>query len=315
MEWLDRDRRKQNKMNKWSISQYPSQQGKVAIITGANSGIGFESALELAKKNMMVILACKRMDAAESAKNDILKSHPTAQVTPMKVDLSSLNEVRKFAEDFKNRFDRLDVLINNAGIMMSPYKETEDGFEIQLATNFIGHFALTGLLMQILLKTLDSRVITLSSLSYKWAPINFNDLHFKNGYNKKKAYGQSKRACLVFAYELNRRLSSTGNSTISLAAHPGLSKTNLDRYFPALIRPLGSLFLQSAQNGALPVLYAALQKELKGGEYIGPDGFQEMRGNPTIVDSDEATKDTEIATRLWLSAEEMTGVHYTFTRL
>lgn len=301
-------------MNKWNLSQYPSQQGKVAIITGANSGIGYEAALELAKKNMMVILACRQLNAAERAKIDILKSHPTAQVIPMKMDLSILNDVRKFAEDFLNRFDRLDLLINNAGIMMSPYKETEDGFENQLATNFIGHFALTGLLMQQLLKTPDSRVITLSSLSYKWASINFSDLHFKNGYHKKKAYGQSKRACLVFAYELNRRLSSTGNSTISLAAHPGLTKTNLDRYFPALIRPLGSLFLQSPKKGVLPVLYAALQKELKGGEYIGPDGFHEMRGYPTIVDSDKATKDQKIANTLWLSAEEMTGVHYTFTK-
>jgi len=299
-------------MNKWNLSQYPSQQGKMVIVTGSNSGIGFESALQLAKKDMMVILACRSLDAAVIAKNDILQIHPTAQVVPMKLDLSSLNDVRRFADEFQNQFNRLDLLINNAGIMMSPYKETEDGFENQLATNFIGHFALTGLLMKLLLNTPDSRVITLSSLSYKWAPINFSDLHFKNGYNKKKAYGQSKRACLVFAYELNRRLSSTGNSTISLAAHPGLSKTNLDRYFPAIIRPLGNLFLQSPKKGALPVLYAALEQELKGGEYIGPDGFQEMRGNPAIVDSDEATKDKEIAARLWMSAEEMTGVHFTF---
>jgi len=299
-------------MNKWNLSQYPSQQGKMVIVTGSNSGIGFESALQLAKKDMMVILACRSLDATVRAKNDILQIHPTAQVVPMKLDLSSLNDVRRFADEFQNQFNRLDLLINNAGIMMSPYKETEDGFENQLATNFIGHFALTGLLMKLLLNTPDSRVITLSSLSYKWAPINFSDLHFKNGYNKKKAYGQSKRACLVFAYELNRRLSSTGNSTISLAAHPGLSKTNLDRYFPAIIRPLGNLFLQSPKKGALPVLYAALEQELKGGEYIGPDGFQEMRGNPAIVDSDEATKDKEIAARLWMSAEEMTGVHFTF---
>lgn len=302
-------------MNKYYLSQYPSQQGKVVIVTGSNSGIGFETALQLAKKDMMVILACKRPDAAGSARNKILKSHPTAQVTPMKLDLSSLNDVRRFAEDFQNHFDRLDLLINNAGIMMSPYKETVDGFENQLASNFIGHFALTGLLMQRLLNTPDSRVITLSSLSYKWAPINFSDLHFKNGYNKKKAYGQSKRACLVFAYELNRRLSSTAGTTISLAAHPGLSKTNLDRYFPAIIRPLGGLFLQSPVKGALPVLYAALQKELKGGEYIGPDGFREMRGNPAIVDSDEASKDNEIANRLWLSTEEMTGVRYKFSQV
>ena len=157
-------------MNKWNVLQYPSQQGKVAIITGSNSGIGFETALQLARKEMTVVLACRRLEEAERARDEILRNYSAAQVTPMKVDLSSLNEVRQFAENFQNHFDRLDLLINNAGIMMSPYKETEDGFENQLATNFIGHFALTGLLMQLLLKTPGSRVITLSSISYKWAP-------------------------------------------------------------------------------------------------------------------------------------------------
>jgi NAD(P)-dependent dehydrogenase (short-subunit alcohol dehydrogenase family) len=251
------------------------------------------------------------MLAADKAKNEILGIYPKAQITTMRIDLSSLNSVKDFADNFRKNFDKLHFLINNAGIMMSPHKETDDGFENQLATNFLGHFALTGLLMQFLINTPHSRVITLSSLSYKWAPVNFDDLHFKKGYNKKKAYGQSKRACLVFAYELNRRLSASGKSTISLAAHPGLSKTNLDRYFPALIRPLGILFLQSPKKGAFPVLYAALQNELTGGEYIGPDGFKEMRGNPAIVDSDEATKDTEIANQLWRVAEEATGVYYT----
>ncbi len=299
-------------MNKWNLSNFPSQKGKVALITGANSGVGFETALELAKKDMIVILACRRLDAAENAKEAIVKNYSTAHVMPMKIELSSLKSVRQFAEDFTNRFDRLDLLVNNAGIMMSPYKVTEDGFENQLATNFLGHFALTGLLLNVVCNTPHARIITLSSLSYKWAPIDFEDLHFKRDYSKRRAYGQSKRACLVFAYELNRRLVASAKSTISLAAHPGLSKTNLDRYFPALIRPLGSLFLQSAKMGALPILYAALKKELKGGEYIGPDGFQEMRGNPTIVDSDDSTKDREIAKKLWMVAEEITGVRYPF---
>ncbi len=299
-------------MNTWNLSHYPSYQGKVAIITGSNSGIGFDTALQLAKKDITVIIACRRLEAGEKAKAAILKIYNAAQVIPMKVDLSSLKDVRQFAAAFQNRFNRLDLLINNAGIMMSPYKETEDGFENQLATNFIGHFALTGLLLKQLLNTPDSRVVTLSSLAHKWAPINFTDLHFKNGYNKRKAYGQSKRACLVFAYELNRRLSASGKNTISLAAHPGVATTNLGRYFPAIIKQLGSLFLQSSDKGALPVLYAALEKGLKGGEYIGPDGFKEMRGNPTRVDSDEASKDKKIAIQLWKVAEEMTGVHYTF---
>jgi NAD(P)-dependent dehydrogenase (short-subunit alcohol dehydrogenase family) len=296
--------------NKWNIEQIPSQNGRIAIITGANSGIGFETALELAKKDCTVILACRNMGKAEEARNKILELYPQAQVKPMKVDVASLTDVRRFAQQFQDEYEKLDLLINNAGIMMPPYKETVDGFENQLATNYIGHFALTGLLLPLLKNTSGSRIITLSSLAHKWAEIDFDNLHAQKGYSKRKAYGQSKRACLVFAYELQRRLSAAGFDTISLAAHPGVSKTNLDRYFPALIRPLGTLFLQKAEKGALPTLYAALEKELKGGEFIGPDGFKEMRGNPTIVDSDENSKDKGIAERLWKVSEEMTDIQY-----
>lgn len=299
-------------MSKWDIKDEPSLHGRIALITGANSGIGYETALALAKKDATVVMACRDLKSADKARNEILTIYPTAQITVIELDLSSLKSVTNFAANFLKIFDKLDLLVNNAGIMMSPYKQTEDGFENQLATNFLGHFALTGLLLQLLINTPHSRVITLSSLSYKWAPINFDDLHFKKGYSKRQAYGQSKRACLVFAYELNSRLSASGKSTISLAAHPGLSNTNLDRYFPALIRPLGNLFLQNSKKGVLPVLYAALKRELRGGEYIGPDGFQEMRGNPVIVDSDDATKDKKIADHLWQVAEEITGVRYTF---
>jgi NAD(P)-dependent dehydrogenase (short-subunit alcohol dehydrogenase family) len=193
---------------------------------------------------------------------------------------------------------------------MSPYKVTEDGFENQFATNYLGHFALTDQLIDLLSKTDNSRVITLSSLSYKWANLNFEDLNFEKGYNKKKAYGQSKRACLMFAYELQHRIESNNLKIKSLAAHPGLSNTNLDRYFNPIIRPLGALFLQKQQKGALPILYAAIEKELKGGEYIGPDGFQEMRGQPTVVNSDPDTKDRTIANKLWIRSEEMSGVQF-----
>lgn len=299
-------------MSKWDINNELSQRGRIVIITGANSGIGYETALALAKKDATIVMACRNMKDADKVKSQILGIYSKAQITTMLIDLSSLKSVRDFADNFQKKFARLDLLINNAGIMMSPHKVTEDGFENQLATNFIGHFALTGLLMPILITTPDSRIIMLSSLSHKWAPINFDDLHFRKRYNKMKAYGQSKRACLVFAYELNRRLAASGKRTISVAAHPGLAKTNLDRHFPALIRPLGKLFLQSPKTGALPVLYAALQKDLHGGEYIGPAGFKEMRGSPIIVDSDDASKDKNIAGQLWSVAEEMTGVKYTF---
>jgi NAD(P)-dependent dehydrogenase (short-subunit alcohol dehydrogenase family) len=295
---------------KWSLEQVPSQHGRVALVTGANSGIGYETALGLAKKDAIVVLACRDMRKAEAAKKKILGAYARANVKPMKVDMASLTQVKQFAEHFRSHFDRLDLLINNAGIMMSPYQVTEDGFENQLATNYIGHFALSGLLLPALTSTSGSRVVTLSSLSYKWAQIDFGDLHAQKRYSRRKAYGQSKRACLMFAYELQRRLSAAGYGTLSVAAHPGLAKTNLDQYFPALIRPLGSLFLQPAGKGALPVLYAALEKDVNGGEFIGPDGVGQMRGYPTKVDADEYAKDGDIARRLWKASEEMTDVHY-----
>lgn len=297
-------------MDKWDIDQVPSQPGKIAIVTGGNSGLGYETALGLAKKDVEVILACRNIQKAEEAKSSILNQYARAQIKIMKVDVSRLREVREFADQFQKKYKKLDLLINNAGIMMSPYKVTEDGFENQLATNYIGHFALTGLLLPLLAGTPGSRVVTLSSLSYKWAEIQFDDLQARKDYSRRKAYGQSKRACLMFAYELHRRLAAAGYNTLSVAAHPGLSKTNLDQYFPALIRPLGSLFLQAAKKGALPVLYAALANDIKGGEFIGPDGFQEMRGYPTRVDSDEYSKDEKVADRLWKVSEEMTSSHY-----
>lgn len=297
-------------MENWSIKKYPLMAGKVAVITGANSGIGFETAKALAKKNATVIMACRNLSKAEEAKGKILQSNPSAKIETFHINTAVLQSVAKFALEFSKKFNRLDLLINNAGIMMSPFEETVDGFENQLATNYIGHFALTGRLMQLLLKTQNSRIVSLSSLSYKWADIQFDDLHFRKGYDKKKAYGQSKRACLVFAYELQRRLSKTNSSTKSLAAHPGLSNTNLDRYFNPIIRPLGALFLQKQEKGAYPILYAALEETLKGGEYIGPDGFQEMRGNPTMVDSDDKSKDEDIALKLWKVSEEMTEISF-----
>lgn len=297
-------------MDKWNIDQVSPQAGRVAIVTGANSGLGYETTLGLVKKEIEVIMACRNMQKAEEARSRILSMHPKAQIKPMKVDVSSLNEVKTFVNQFQKYYDKLDLLINNAGIMMSPYQVTEDGFENQLATNYMGHFALTGLLLPMLSSTSGSRIVTLSSLSYKWAKIQFDDLHAKKGYSRRKAYGQSKRACLMFAYELQRRLSAAGYNTLSVAAHPGLSKTNLDQYFPRLIRPLGSLFLQSAKKGALPILYAALEKGIKGGEFIGPDGFQQMRGYPTRVDADEYSKNQYVAEYLWKVSEEMTDVYY-----
>ena len=297
-------------MSHWSIENLPSQSGNIAIVTGANSGIGYETSLALASKDMTVIMACRNLQKGEAAKKKILSRHVNAKLKVMQLDVASLTSVKKFVKHFRSHFDSLNLLINNAGIMMSPYQETEDEFENQLATNYIGHFALTGHLLPLMKDAPASRIVSLSSLSYKWAEIDFENLHAEKGYSKNKAYGQSKRACLVFAYELQRRLSEAGYQILSIAAHPGLSQTNLDRYFPKLIRPLGALFLQSPGKGALPVLYAALEESLRGGEYIGPAGFQEMRGHPTVVDSDAKSKNREIGKRLWEVSEQMTRVNY-----
>lgn len=302
-------------MNKWSIDEVPSQLGKFAIVTGANSGIGYEVTLGLVKKDFEVIMACRNMQKAEEAKAKLLRLYPNAKINPIKIDMSSLDEVKRFVGQFQKRYHKLHLLINNAGIMMSPYKVTEEGFENQFASNYIGHFALTGLLLPILTTTIGSRIISLSSLSYKWSEILFDDFHFEKGYSKTKAYGQSKRSCLMFAFELQRRLTAAGYNTLSIAAHPGLSKTNLDQYYPALIRPLGNLFLQPASKGALPILFAALDKNLTGGEFIGPDGFQQMRGYPTKVEADEYSNNKEIAMQLWNESEKMTNVFYLSKKL
>lgn len=297
-------------MKNWSINNYPLQKGKVAIITGANSGLGFETALNLAKLGCEVILACRNMEKAKAAENSIRKDVPNANVKSLWLDLSKLSSVEHFCIEVKTHYTQLDYLVNNAGIMMPPYSLTDDGFESQFAVNYLSHFSLTGKLLPLLTKTENSRVITLSSLSYKWAEINFEDPHFEMGYSKKRAYGQSKRACLVFAFELERRLKREGFNTRSIAAHPGLSDTNLDRYFPSLIRPLGALFLQNAKKGALPILYAILDKDAEGGNFIGPDGFQEIRGYPTEVKADEYSNNINIGQKLWKMSERLTETNY-----
>ncbi|MFC4210951.1 oxidoreductase [Pedobacter lithocola] len=297
-------------MNECNSNETPSETGKVAIVTGANSGIGYEVVIGLVKQNFEIVMACRNLHKAEKAKAKILKLYPHAKLNLMSIDTSSINQVKAFVTQFLQQYKTLNLLINNAGIMMSPYKITEDGFENQFATNYLGHFALSGMLLPILKSTYGARIVTLSSLSYKWAEIQFDDFHAQRKYSKTKAYGQSKRACLMFAFELQRRLLAAGYDIASLAAHPGLCKTNLDQYFPALIKPLGNLFLQPAAKGALPVLYAALHNSLKGGEFIGPDGFQQMRGKPIIIDADEYSNNKDVAKRLWNESEKMTGVYY-----
>ena len=297
----------------WTIEQVGGQKGRLAVVTGANIGLGFETAMALAAKGMEVVLACRSLDKAEAARAQMVAKYPKAQVHCMALDLASLKSVRAFAKSFVKKFKRLDLLINNAGIMMPPYTLTEDGFESQLAANYLGHFALTGLLLPLLNATPGARVVTLSSLAHKWSGIQFDDLQFTKGYDARRAYGQSKLACLMFAYELQRRLAKSGASTLSIAAHPGISATNLFQHMPKIVgglAPLAGLVFNSARGGAQPTLYAALGADIQGGDYCGPGSLGEMRGPPIKVGSNRRSRDLEAAAQLWNVSQELTGVKY-----
>jgi NAD(P)-dependent dehydrogenase (short-subunit alcohol dehydrogenase family) len=299
-------------MTHFDFEKIPSQKGRLAIVTGANIGLGFETALYLAQKEMQVILACRNAQKAEEAKQEIIRQVPKAQVICMSLDLSRLASVRAFAQQFQTNYSQLDLLINNAGIMMPPYQKTEDGFESQMGTNYWGHFLLTALLLPILEKTKASRIVTLSSVAHKWGDIYFDNLHFERNYVPQKAYGQSKLACLMFAYEMQRRLTKHKSPVLSLAAHPGISTTNLGQYMPfkAVFSVLSSLFFQSAKHGAEPTLRAALDTQLKGGEFLGPDGFLQYRGKAVLVKSNAVSYDLTKAQKLWEVSEKMTGIRF-----
>lgn len=294
----------------WNINDAPVQNGRIAIVTGANSGLGFDTALALAGKGCSVVLACRNLDKAKVAQEKILARHPKARTECLELDLGSLKSVRAFTASFSKSHKKLDLLINNAGIMMPPYSLSEDGFESQMAANYLGHFALTGLLLPLLSKTPGSRVVSLSSMAHTWGEIRFDDLNFKNGYNKRAAYGQSKLACLMFAYELDRRLRKAGFKTLSVAAHPGVAATNLAQHFPRFLSVLFPLVGQSAARGALPTLYAALGADINGGDYVGPRSMRQMRGEPVKVGSNRASKDQAAAKRLWKLSEELSGVSF-----
>lgn len=294
----------------WNINDAPVQNGRIAIVTGANSGLGFDTALALAGKGCSVVLACRNLDKAKAAQEKILARHPKARIECLALDLGSLKSVRAFAASFSKSHTKLDLLINNAGIMMPPYSLSEDGFESQMAANYLGHFALTGLLLPLLSKTPGSRVVSLSSMAHNWGEIRFDDLNFKNGYNKRAAYGQSKLACLMFAYEFDRRLRKAGFKTLSVAAHPGVAATNLAQHFPRLLSVFFPLVGQSAARGALPTLYAALGADINGGDYCGPRSMRQMRGEPVKVGSNRASKDQAAAKRLWKLSEELSGVSF-----
>jgi NAD(P)-dependent dehydrogenase (short-subunit alcohol dehydrogenase family) len=291
---------------------------KTVIVTGANSGLGFESVKSFSQKGARVILAVRDVQKGENAVKSILKENNQADLEVMKLDLTDLASIREFANSFNNRFSTLDLLINNAGVMTPPYQKTKDGFELQFGCNHLGHFALTGLMLLALKNTPDSRVVTLSSLAHKGASINFNNLDGSRGYWPMKFYGQSKLANLLFAKELDQRFKEFGISTKSLACHPGISATNLFKIgkwdSPAYIKFLQSLFFQPAKMGVLPTIYASTEESLKGGEYIGPNGLGHVRGFPAIETPATYVYNETTMKKLWEVSESLTGVTYDFSK-
>jgi len=305
----------------WTWAQVPDQTGRVAVVTGATSGTGFEAARILAACRATVVLACRNLPKAGDAARHIAALHPGARVEVQALDLASLVSVRAAAAAILARFDRLDLLLNNAGVMVPPYGKTEDGFELQIGTNHFGPFALTGLLMERLLATPGSRVVTMSSLAHRMGRIYADDLHFAGGYRAWPAYGQSKLANLLFAYELQRRLAAAGSGTRSVAAHPGWARTELQRHAEqtwwapwlrrsGLLKGLEARFSQDAFGGAQPLLRAATDPAVQGGESFGPSGFQEMKGAPVPVQSNALSHDEGLQRWMWRRSEQSTGVVY-----
>jgi NAD(P)-dependent dehydrogenase (short-subunit alcohol dehydrogenase family) len=300
-------------MSKWTTANIPDQTGRTAVITGANTGLGYETAAALAAKGAQVVLAVRNLEKGKDAADRIAAASPGAQVALQELDLTSLESVRAAAEQLKANYDAIDLLINNAGVMMTPKSTTKDGFELQFGTNHLGHFAFTGLLLDRVLATSGSRVVTVSSTAHRFIRgIRFDDLQWERDYSRARAYGQSKLANLMFTYELQRRLA--GTNSIAVAAHPGGANTELGRNTPAPIRivfdVVGPLLIQGADMGALPTLRAATDPGVLGGQYFGPDGFAEQRGYPKVVASTQASHDTDAQRRLWAVSEELTGVVY-----
>lgn len=301
-------------MNKFSIKNTASQKGKVAIVTGANDGVGFETSFGLVSKGASLIMACRNLQKAESAKAKILKQFPDADVSIILLDLNSLESVKEFADNFKENHSTLDILVNNAGIMVPPLNKTKEDFESQMGVNYFAHFLLTGLLMKELNAAENGRVVSLSSIAHKRGKIDFNNLNAEQKYNKSQAYSQSKLACLMFAYELDRNLRKSGSKVMSVAAHPGVSPTNLFKNLPFIARklfgPVMGPLLNTPKQAALPSLMAALDSSVQSGDYCGPSGFMEMSGNPAKASSQPQSHNKDVAKKLWDVSEELVGFKF-----
>lgn len=300
----------------FAVHDIPDQTGRLAVITGATGGLGYETALALAAANASVVLTGRNAQKGDAALARIRAIHPKADVSYDTLDLGSLASVADFARRFAATHDRLDLLVNNAGIMMLPTRAvTADGYEKQFQTNYLGHFALTARLLP-LLAAAGGRVVSLSSLMARRGRLHFEDLQLVSGYSPEKAYAQSKLACLMFAQELQRRSDATGWGIASLGAHPGISSTGLiengmgRNSIAARLKPVTGVFFQSPAAGALPTLYAATSPRMTPGGYYGPDGFMEMRGAPTDASVPSQAKNLADAARLWTISEELTGVRF-----
>lgn len=301
----------------FSESDIPDLSGRVAVITGANSGLGLETARMLSAHGARVIMACRNTAKGDDARASLLARQPSAALEVAPLDLADLNSVRAFAEGLSE--GAIDLLVNNAGVMALPRRETADGFEMQIGTNHLGHFALAGRLLPKLLAAPAARIVTVSSLAHRIGAIDIADLHGERRYRKWPAYGQSKLANLLFAFELDRRLRRVEAAAISVAAHPGYAATNLQgvgprmegsRWFERATQLANELVAQDAAMGAMPQVYAAVAPDVRGGEYFGPSGPMEMTGPPRRVSSSAKSRDEAMARRLWEISEDATGVSY-----
>jgi NAD(P)-dependent dehydrogenase (short-subunit alcohol dehydrogenase family) len=296
------------KNNKWTAENIPDQKGRIAIITGSSSGIGYEAAKILANKNTKVVVAVRNLEKGEKAKTKIVNQNSNADVAVMKIDLSDLSSIKSFVEEYQQKFDKLDLLINNAGVMIPPYSKTKDGFELQMGTNHFGHFALTLQLLNLIKSTPNSRIVNVASNAHKYGNINFNDLNWdKRKYSAIRAYADSKIANLYFTQELTKRIVVNENNVLVTAAHPGWTATDLQRHSNVL-EFINKFFAMKHEQGALATLRAAIDENAKNGDYFGPDGWQERRGYPVKVEPNKLAKDETLGKKLWDVSEKLTGI-------